>query len=1059
MSRALDPLDALLERLHEAGVQIDVVGDRIRLEGRRCDVEPELLAEVRRLKPLLLARYALSLDGTSGPRRYPATSGQRRLFALHRLDPDCVAYHIVDVFDVLGPVDPDVLEDALRAVVDRHDALRTRLSLVDGVVLQEVLPQVDVPISRQVVPDLDAAVKPVPFDLSAAPLLRARWLEDPAGRRRFMLEVHHAVMDGSSRGAVLTDLQRALCGEALPPASLQLGPYAEWERAWVRGTAGRAALTRRLAALRKLPPPLALPLDRSRPAVLTFEGARVPVRLSREDEGAIRALASRFRAGVSLVLLASWATTLHGLTGCEDLLLGMPALDGKHPEIARGEAVGMFVHTAVLRLRPRGDAVFSSWIEQVRAELAEAVELAPLPLDMLIEHLGVSRQAGRNPLFDVLFSFQRTTEAVLTLPGGGQLREIGYDPDTSQFDLGMIGSEEDGRLRVELEYAVALFDRETIESIAERLAQVIRAVSQDAARPLQELVARSHKPVRTAGSAEPPSGGGERPDAEARRAVAAIWEEVLGRPPGDDDEDFFLAGGHSLLAVDLLHRVHSRLGVQVGLGVFFSRPTVDGLTGWLSGVWRGALVGTPGPAFLGEQVVPEEEPLPLSFAQERIWVERALRSGTDSYTMPYIIRVEGPLDTGAMRRAIGRLVNRHAALRTKIVETADGPMQVISRSGQAANVETVEDPDEAAARTRALAGRPVEVEGSSLFTADIVQAGRGELTWIVLRLHHLIADAWSLGILRRELSRLYASERAGGPPAALPSALACAAWTAHQRQALDADEQGRLVEAWRSLLGPTPEELSLPDEHPGRPRPRGREGAVPVAVGAATVARLRELAAQQGTTLFTTILAAFRTLLFRHTGQRSVAIGVPTAMRSDPAVANTVGLLLNLLPIPGQVQGDPSFRHMVAAERSAVQAALTLEALPFDLIVRALAPQRRADVHPLFQAFFDLQPAAGELRLEGAERVTIDEIDTGAAKYDLHLGVCAAEAQAAGQDGSGVCGDVADWGHDGLGRGVADESGWLGGRREGRAGVPRSFHRRDGVGHGALRRPGGCAAA
>jgi len=380
---------------------------------------------------------------------------------------------------------------------------------------------------------------------------------------------------------------------------------------------------------------------------------------------------------------------------------------------------------------------------------------------------------------------------------------------------------------------------------------------------------------------------------------------------------------------------------------------------------------------------------PLSFAQRRMWMLDRMQPGAAVYNVPHPLRISRPLDAAALERALDALRARHEALRTVFAERADGPVQVIHPPSPVHLPlldlsELPEDEREAELRRRVDldANTGFDLEGGPLLRASLVRLAPEDHA-LLLCMHHAATDGWSMGVLQRELGALYAGFRNGlGDPLA-PLPLQYADFAVWQRERLSGEVLERQVAFWRRTLAGAPPALELPTD---RPRPaveshRGRTLLFPVSADLAE--RLRDVAREEGATLFAVLLAALRIVLARHAGQEEVVIGTPVANRRHSSLEALVGFFVNTLALRSHVPGDPGFRTLVRAERDAALAAFDHQDLPFDRVVEMLRLPRDAGRNPVFQAVMTLQNARMELlELAGCAVSPIrPEYDT--AKFDL----------------------------------------------------------------------------
>ena len=485
-----------------------------------------------------------------------------------------------------------------------------------------------------------------------------------------------------------------------------------------------------------------------------------------------------------------------------------------------------------------------------------------------------------------------------------------------------------------------------------------------------------------------PEGAGA-PDAAPRtpteEVLAGIWAEVLGRERVGTHDGFFDLGGHSLLATRVTSRVREAFGVELPLRALFEAPTVAGLAGRIDAAAReGSGVAAP-PVV----PVPRDGPLPLSFAQQRLWFIDQLEPGSAAYNVPQAMRLRGALDLGMLRRALGEVVRRHESLRTTFRRVDGRAAQVISPHGNARIPEVdlrglppAAREDAALRIARDAAERPFDLARGPLLRASAVRLGDEEFV-LLLNMHHVVSDGWSMEVLVRELSALYAAFREGRSSPLAPLPVQYADFAVWQRAWLSGETLDRQLEWWRERLEGAPAVLEIPTDRP-RPSVAGPEGASRAfALPAEAAAGLRVLSRRAGTTLFMTLLAGWQALLGRYAGRDDVVVGTPVAGRTRTEIEGLIGFFVNTLVVRTDLSGRPDVDELLRRVRETTLGAYAHQDLPFERLVEELGVERSLAHTPLFQATFSLRSGdAATLRLGDGEVESLD-VGGGAAKFDL----------------------------------------------------------------------------
>ncbi|MGZ6550830.1 MAG: condensation domain-containing protein, partial [Tumebacillaceae bacterium] len=476
-----------------------------------------------------------------------------------------------------------------------------------------------------------------------------------------------------------------------------------------------------------------------------------------------------------------------------------------------------------------------------------------------------------------------------------------------------------------------------------------------------------------------------------RTPVEELLERMFGQVLHHENvgvhDNFFDLGGHSLLATQVVSRIRHAFQIALPVRDLFDHPTIAGLAERVQRAMNDGRSLQEHPI----QRVSRTQQLPLSFAQQRLWFLDQLDPGSATYNVPMALRLRGPLDVEALEHSLGEIVQRHESLRTTFAEHEGQAVQVVANA--TAFALPVLDVTAHAEREReALVSQWLTEEirwsfdlvNGPLFRARLLCL-QAEEAVLFLNLHHIVTDGWSMNIFIQELSALYEAFQQGQASSLPDVSVQYADFAAWQRDWLQGDELVRQLTYWQEKLGGELPVLQLPTDRPRPKRQTYRGSLHSFVIPAPLVAKIKAISKREEATLFMTMLAAYKTLLYRYTGQEDLLIGTPIANRNRRELEGVIGFFVNTLVMRTDLSGNPSFRELVHRLRDVALGAYTHQDLPFEKLVEELHPERDMSHSPLFQAMFAMQNHASQtLQLNGLDCEQLD-VEYTVSKFDITL--------------------------------------------------------------------------
>ncbi|MBD2741472.1 non-ribosomal peptide synthetase [Coleofasciculus sp. FACHB-1120] len=477
------------------------------------------------------------------------------------------------------------------------------------------------------------------------------------------------------------------------------------------------------------------------------------------------------------------------------------------------------------------------------------------------------------------------------------------------------------------------------------------------------------------------------PRTPIEQAVADIYAQILNLQQVGCSDNFFELGGHSLLAMQVTSRLRETFQVELPLRTLFESPTVAELAEVISSTQKAKQ--TLNSSSIAR--VSRNQPLPLSFAQQRLWFLDNLEPGLPDYNIPAPVRLIGQLDVAALEQSFNEIVRRHEIFRTRFVMEGQ-PIQEIAPSMKVTfpviDLQAFPEADREGKIKQLIAQealKPFDLTQAPLFRIKLLQLGEEEHI-LVLVLHHIIFDLWSIGVLLQEVTELYKAFTTGEISLLPELPIQYADFAVWQRQYLQGEVLEKHLSYWKQQLSGNLL-LEFPSDR-SRSAVQSNRGAIHCFAFPKDLSdAIQAFSQREGATLFMTLSAAFKTLLYAYTGQQDILIGSPIANRDRVELEPLIGFFVNTLVLRTDLSGNPSFRELLARVREVTLGAYAHQDLPFEKLVEALQPNRKQSEFPLFKVWFALENAPiPDVKLP---KLTLSSVEfySGIARYDLRLGL------------------------------------------------------------------------
>lgn len=469
--------------------------------------------------------------------------------------------------------------------------------------------------------------------------------------------------------------------------------------------------------------------------------------------------------------------------------------------------------------------------------------------------------------------------------------------------------------------------------------------------------------------------------------LTQIWMDVLHLDVIGVRDNFFRLGGHSLIATQIAARISDTLQIDLPLQRMFDAPTIEQLAAIIK-----PLVGSdPQPQVSAIARVARDRPIPLSFAQQRLWFLDQFDPDSAVYNIALPVRFAAQIDVAMLQGALNDLIARHETLRTTFDTVADEPVQVIAPLLQIKMpVHDLRNMTEEARKlksqrlTSLQTRKPFDLKNGPVLRAELMRLRTND-NLLLITIHHIAADGWSMDIIARELVALYEARYNRRSPSLPDLPIQYADFASWQRRYLSGPVLQRDVTYWKNKLEGVPPLLELPTDRPRPARQTFTGGLHTFAMPLSLLKSVKSFSEQQQVTLFTTLLSAFYVLLYRYTGRGDLVVGSPIANRVRPEFEGLIGFITNTLVLRTELSANATFRALVSEVRDVTMAAVAHQAIPFERLVEELQPERNLSYNPLFQVMLAFQNFGRPMDISGMLDDAMPTLSAGVAKFDLTM--------------------------------------------------------------------------
>ncbi|MBD2665602.1 condensation domain protein [Richelia sinica FACHB-800] len=911
--------------------------------------------------------------------------------------------------NLTGNLHLPAFEQAWQRVVARHSILRTAFVWkTQDEPRQVVFRQVEIKINyqdwrgqestlqQQQLEEFLKTDRAQGFNLSKPPLMRLAILHLRDDSYHFVWSHHHILIDGWCLFLLFKELlsfyQAIAKNQAvhIPPTR----PYQDYIT-WLKQQNLETANIFWQKTLQGFTQPtaLGLPVGDETYRELTAASGKKSDALSATTTATLQSLVKQNRITFNTLIQGIWALLLNRYSNHQDVIFGI-TVAGRPVDLVGSESmVGLFINTLPLRISITPDFPLWSWLQNIYTLNLELREYEHISTGQIYQ---CSQLPGGVPLYESLLVFENypLDYSILQSPNLDiHITDICSQGAQTQYPLTILVSV-DSECKFSLIYDQRRFDDRDIDLILSQWVNLLQFIAHHPDINLETLLAKI--PIEQIPHIRPRCKQEQTifhqflatPQTPVEAMVSQIWTKILGLPQIDIHENFFNLGGHSLLATQVISQIRQVFQLELPLGKLFEFPTIAGFSKEIEQIHQKQSQSKLPPLV----AVNRTEKIPLSYAQERLWLVSQLQANDATYNELFTLRLTGFLNIEALEHSLNEIVHRHEALRTSFYTDEHGqPFQAIAPNVkiklsilELSHLSISDQDGEIQHLINQEYHHPFDLSQVPLLRCTLLRIHEQEHI-VLFSIHHIVSDGWSMGVLTRELAALYTAFSANKLSPLPPLPIQYADFAVWQRQYLQGERKENLLTYWQQQLANLPA-LQLPTTHPRGEVKTNRGASYSFLIPNSLVQEVQLLSQQAGVTLFMTLLASFKILLQRYSHQDDIVVGTDVANRNHTEIEQLIGFFINLLVLRTDLSGNPTFLDLLQRIRHQTLAAYAHQDLPFDELVRALQPERHlSNQVPLFQVLFVLQNTPNSvLELPGLALNSI-EVESGISRFDLAL--------------------------------------------------------------------------
>ena len=870
---------------------------------------------------------------------YPLSSAQKRIYYNNKMIGESnTVYNMSGAILVDEMLDKDKVEKVFKKIIDRHEVLRTKFILQNEEVVQKIEKNINFAI--KIYENTEEKIQEImnefskPFDFEKAPLLRVELHYIDKTKTLVLIDTHHIIMDGTGLNNLIIEFNKLYNEESLQNQLIQYKDYAVWENNY-----------NKLENFKKYEKywinkfndckfvQLNLPYDYQMPETRNYEGRKFSKVIDENYFNEIEKYAKKINVSPYVLFLSAFYILLNKYTGQTDITIGTPIANRNIEETK--SMLGMFVNNIVTRGKIDSNETFRDFLYKIKEQILNDLSNQPYPFDMLVKKLKIPIDNSKNPLFDVMFTYQNEEESTILI-GNKKCEIFEIDNKISKFNISLEIRPKTHTINIE--YCTNLFKHKTIEELFENYIQIINCIISNINIKIEDItiISSKKKSIEKSNIRENPNKRYSI-DIELEKQLCDILKNILKLENIESTDNFFEIGVDSIIAMRLQVEANAKK-INIKYSDIFKYPTIRQLVPYVQREKK----------YESIKRIEEAEFYPISSAQKRTYLASSMDSKSELYNITGGIIMDEMPDVQKLEKSVNKVIERHEALRTYFEVIENG--EIVQKIKNTLKIK-IEIEDAKSERIEEIFDTHIskfDLNKGPLLKCSLFKLKNGKILFM-LDVHHIIFDGNSINIFLNEVLDIYNDKNVKELTLSYKD---YADWETQQAQ------KDKFIDSrkfWKNKFVDDIPILNIPTTYT-RPMKKTYKGdTYKKTISKQLSYKIENLAIENNVTPYMIMLAAYYILLYKYTGQQDIIVGTPVSGRTHEELEPLIGMFVNSLPLRQQISSEYSFTKLLDNVKTNCAECFEHQEYPFDALVNELNLTKEASRNPLYDNMFIYQ--------------------------------------------------------------------------------------------------------